>query len=135
MARHEKLGDFLSGRAALQIRPSPPEIDTTPSSLVIAAAKVEMMGLCDCGFHGSQSGGRKHGRQNRSKIPRPVFKFQLLVPRNELQKGVAVGIYPNEMGRTIMNVTPHVSKWRFSNKMQDLFALIKDGTLMLANNI
>lgn len=61
VARHEKLGDFLSGRAALHIRPSLPEIDTTPSSLVIAAAKVEMMGLCVRGFHSSQSHGRKHG--------------------------------------------------------------------------
>lgn len=67
VARHEKLGDFLSGRAALQIRPSLPEIDTTPSSFVISVAKVEIMGLCDCGFHGSQSGSRKHGSQSRSR--------------------------------------------------------------------
>lgn len=132
MARREKLGDFLSGGAALQIHPAPPEIGTTPSSLVTVAAKVEMMGLRKCGFHSSQSGGRKHGCQNRSKIP--FLNFNYLSPRNDLQKSLAVGIYPNEMGRTIMNVTRHVSEWGFSNKMQDLFALIKDGTLMLASN-
>lgn len=80
VARREKLGDFLSGGAALQIHPAPPEIDTIPSSLVITAAKVEMMGLCKCGFHSSQRGGRKHRCQNRSKYPQPIFKFQLLVP-------------------------------------------------------
>lgn len=66
------------------------------------------------------------------KSPSPFLNFNYLSLGNESQKRVAVGI--DEMGRTIMNVTPHVSEWRFSNKTQDLFALIKDGTLMLASN-
>lgn len=61
------------------------------------------------------------------KSPGPILKFNYLSHRNDLQKGLAVAIYPNEMGRTIVNVTRHVSEWGFRKKMH--------GTLMLASYI